>query len=101
MLKKWDQLQEEIASTPEGLEGGVALARQLSCGSISSISSASSMSSAGCNGHANGGSAYGGGHASPLVTADTPRVVKQLSLSMSMISEDISEEDDDSTVDEW
>jgi len=60
------------------------------------------VSSAGGGGGATGytnGSAGGGG--SPLVTADTPRVVRQLSLSMSMISDDVSDDDEDASADEW
>ena len=99
VLKKWDQLQMEVASSPNGGHG-LPLARQLSCGSISSLSSASSASSAGGNCGYSG--AHGAGAASsPLVTADTSRVVRHLSLSMSMISDDLTDDDEDSAADEW
>jgi len=108
VVRKWEALTEEMEAAREADGGGMA--RALSCGSISSISSAGTA----LNGQANGQLAGSGVGTAPLVGglahgplgaglagSEPSRVVRQLSLSMSLISDDISDDDEDPNADEW
>ncbi|KAL1520173.1 hypothetical protein AB1Y20_023643 [Prymnesium parvum] len=122
VMKKWSALAVEIEAARESGEA-TTIARNLSCNSISSISSNGSHASHGFNGSGtlNGHNNYGNGHsngagvgASPLLggmqqaaplcnswNGEPSRVVRQLSLSMHLISDDITEDDDLANADEW